>query len=146
MQLVPLIAAEAARITEAFASGQKLHETDVEALALLRSAEERGAVLSPGALGAQLRLTSGATTFLVNRLERAALVERTRDQVDQRKVWLGFTNGGRQLADRLVSPIDRLSAGVMDQFSQEELKVAQRFLLATTDAMAAYRATLICQS
>lgn len=145
MHLVPLVAVEANRITAAYASHRKLHATDVEALAILRSAKQRGISVLAGELGVQLGLTSGAATFVVNRLERAGLVERKRGPLDHRKVLLNLSDAGVSVANELVGPIERLSTGVMDQYSQEELELVQRFLSATTGAMAAYRATLVKQ-
>ena len=142
LRLVPLVAAEGTKIMEAFADQQRLHHTDVEALTLLMVADAQETLLSAGALRGELGLTSGATTFVVNRLERAGLVKRVRDHNDQRKVFLHLSDAGRALADRFFSPVLRSSNAVMDQFTPAELKVAQRFLAATTAAMVVYRISL----
>lgn len=142
MRLVPLVALEGRRIVEALAERQKLHQTDVEALSHVMLAEVQGAPLTAGALGGELGLTSGATTFLMTRLERAGLVERLRDTHDQRRILLRLTANGRDLADAIYPPILHLSDAVMDAFTPAELDTVRRFLAATTAAMAAYRSSL----
>ena len=142
MRLVPLLALEGRRIVEAFAERQGLHQTDVEALSRVMLAEAQGAPLTAGALGSELGLTSGATTFLMNRLERAGVVGRARDASDGRKVHLRLSAAGRDLAEAIYPPILRLSDAVMDKFTPLELATIQRFLAATTAAMATYRASL----
>lgn len=142
MRLVPLVALEGRRIVEAFAERQGLHQTDVEALSRVMLAEVGGVLLTAGALGRELGLTSGATTFLMNRLERAGLVERARDANDQRKVFLRLSAAGRDLAEMTYPPILRLSDGVMDGFTPAELATVRRFLAAAAAAMATYRASL----
>ena len=142
MRLVPLVMVEGTMVQEALANRQKLHPTDVAALSLLMNAEAQGKALTTGELGAELRITSGATTFLVDRLERAGLVQRVRDQNDQRKIFLHFSDAGRTLADASYSPVLRMSNAVMDQFTAADLETVRRFLAATTTAMAAHRKSL----
>ena len=142
MRLVALVGIEGRRITEAIAERQKLHQTDVEALSRIMLAEIQGVPLTAGALGSELSLSSGAVTFLMNRLKRAGLVERTRDTNDQRKVYLRLSATGRDLAEATYPPILHLSDAVMDEFTPAELATVQRFLLAAATAMATYRASL----
>lgn len=142
MRLMPLVALEGRRIVEAFAERQKLHQTDIEALSHVMLAEAHGRPLTAGALGGELGLTSGATTFLMNRLEGAGFVERTRDANDQRKVHLRLSAAGRDLAETIYPPILRLSDAVMDEFTPAELATVRHFLAAATTAMASYRASL----
>ena len=142
LRLVPQIAVEGRRIVEAFAERQGLHQTDVEALSRVMLAEEQRTPLTAGALGSELGLTSGATTFLMNRLERAGLIERARDTNDQRKTLLRLSKAGRDLADTVYPPIRHLSQTVMNQFTPAELMIVHRFLAATTNAMATHRRTL----
>lgn len=54
-------------------------------------------------LAEQLLLTHHATVQLVNRLARAALVERTPSPTDRRSVLLKLTADGRELVDALAS-------------------------------------------
>lgn len=146
MRLVPLVALEGRRIVDTFADRKKLHGTDVEALSHIMLAEAQGVSLTAGVLGAELGLTSGAITFLMNRLERAGLVERTRGANDQRKVHLALSTAGRDLARAIYPPILRLSDAVMDRFTPAELATVRRFIAATAAAMATYRTSLLSAS
>ncbi len=62
-----------------FASWLGLHSTDATALMEITAAEEKGTPLSPARLGERISLTSGATTALLNRLEKAGHIVRTRE-------------------------------------------------------------------
>ena len=142
MRLIPLVAIEGRRTVAAFAEQRSLHETDVEALSRVIVADALSAPLTAGALGAELGLTSGAITFVINRLERAGLVKRTRDADDQRKVCVRLSAAGRELAEAVYPPVHRLSETVMDAFTPAELATVRRFLTAATAAMASYRTSL----
>jgi DNA-binding MarR family transcriptional regulator len=142
MRLVPEVAVEGRRIVTAFAERHGLHETDVEALSHVMLAEAQALPLTAGALGQALKLTSGATTFVMNRLCRAGLVERVRGDGDQRKVHLRLSAEGRAMAAATYPPIVALSGAVMDAFTPAELETVRRFLAATTQAMASYRSSI----
>lgn len=139
LRLVPLVAWEGGKISEAFASRHDLHRTDADALSLLMAADADGTSMTTGALGAELGLTSGATTFAVNRLERAGLVQRNRDTDDQRRVFLSLSAAGRDLAMRFYSPVREWSEQVLAKFDQAELETVRRFLGETLSAMASCR-------
>lgn len=80
-----------------FASRLGLYSTDSEALLEIVYAEEHGAPLSPARLATHIGLSSGATTSLLNRLEEAGHVVRSRESSDRRVVTL---RSGRQVHDR----------------------------------------------
>ena len=141
MRSIPVVASEGRKINDAFARQHNLHATDVEALGYIMLCEVQARPLSAGSLGTELGLTSGATTFLMKRLERAGLLERARDSKDQRRVSIHMTKAGRALAQTIYQPIGEMSTAVMDNFSAEELETVRRFLAATTAAMASYSAS-----
>ena len=142
VRLVQLLVAEGTEITAVFAARHALHHTDVEALTRVMAAQDRGSLMSAGALGEQLGLTSGAITAVVDRLERAGHVDRVRDGADRRKVLVRATRRGRALAEELVVPLQRRNDAAMDRFTPAELEVARRFLAVTGEAMTAYRRSL----
>lgn len=80
-----------------FARWLGLYSTDSEALLEIVYAEERGCPLSPARLAERIGLTSGATTSLLNRLEEAGHVVRSRESTDRRVVTL---RSGRHVHDR----------------------------------------------
>lgn len=137
MRLVPQVAREGRMIVEAIAEQQDLHHTDVEALSRIMLGEVQGSPLTAGDLGQALGLTSGATTFVMTRLE--GLVRRERDAQDQRKVRLHLSTAGHDLAQAIYPPVLELSDAVMDTFCPADLEVVRRFLAATATAMATYR-------
>lgn len=53
-----------------------------------------------GDLGRRLGLDSGTLTPLFKRMEKAGLVERTRDPADERRVMIGLTDAGREMKTR----------------------------------------------
>lgn len=142
VRLTQLLVVEGTKVMGAFATRHGLHHTDVEALTRVMVAQERGEPLTAGALAADLGLTSGAITFLVDRLERAGHVTRVRDAADRRKVLLHHTPGGRALADEFFTPAGQHSHAAMDRFTPEELEVARRYLEAAGAGMSAHRQSL----
>ena len=134
--------AESMRFTEALAEEHQLHRTDMEALGVLGIADAQKRPITAGMLGSELRLSSGATTFVLDRLQRAGLVERVRNESDKREILLQFSDSGRQLIEHLIGPVLSRSHAVMDRFSSRELAMVGRFLEATTEAMAALRDSL----
>ena len=88
-----------------FASWLGLHSTDATALMEITAAEEKGTPLSPARLGERISLTSGATTALLNRLEKAGHIVRTRENADRRVVTLHSSAHVQDLADEFFGPL-----------------------------------------
>ncbi|WP_194542687.1 MarR family transcriptional regulator [Paenibacillus sp. JZ16] len=77
-----------AELSHRFATSLNLHSTDAIALIEIFYAEDIGSPLSPARLSERISLSSGATTALLNRLERAGHIYRTREATDRRMVTL----------------------------------------------------------
>ena len=108
------------------AAASGLHPTDTRALELLDAAAERD--LTVGALGAQLGLSSPAVTALVDRLERADLVQRVRDAGDRRRVLVRLTDTARRYRAESLRPVgERLQRAAAD-LDPAELATVSRFL------------------
>lgn len=122
------------RISSTFAGRQGLHHTDLAALIHIMDAEARSTPLTPGQLQTVLGLSSGATTSVVDRLERQGHARRDRDTVDRRRIHLHFSESARSVAQEFFGPLGQLSGQVMDQFSDAELEVVQRFLTGMVQA------------
>lgn len=142
VRLVQLLVLEGSKVVEGFAAAHGLHHTDVEALSRLMIAQDRGAPMTAGALARELGLTSGAITFVVDRLQRAGHVIRVRDDLDRRKVLLHYSPSGRALASEFFAPRGRHIDAVMEQFTTEELETVRRYLIATGSALTAHRMTM----
>lgn len=133
---------ESERLAHEFAGRHDLHSTDFQALVHVMDAEGRGRPLSPGELGQALSLSSGATTAVVDRLERAGHVRRDRDPADRRKVRLRWAEHGMAVAQDFFGGLLPLRRDVMGAMSDDDLDVVRRFLAAMSDGLAAYRRRL----
>ena len=109
--------AELARLT---ARRMSMHTTDLNALVEVLRAERMGDPLSPARLAEHVRLTSGATNALINRLENAGWVTRSREHSDRRQVTLRGTVTARSRADAVNARPAQL---LQDAFSQLEPQV-----------------------
>jgi len=132
-------AAEAGRLTQVFAERQAMHTTDLYALLAVLRADTDGEPLTPGRLGDHLGLSSGATTALVDRLERAGHVRRSRDDRDRRRVTLHDGEAARPVAGAFFGPLDGRMERVLAGYSDAELAAARRFLADMTAMIREYR-------
>lgn len=113
-----------------FGARHALGGTDVRALVALLDLGRADAPATPGALAAELQLSSAACTALVDRLTAAGLVERGADPGDRRRVRLLVTAHARDLGERFfadfLGPIRAAAAAL----SPAEAQVVGRFLAA----------------
>lgn len=130
---------ESDRFVEVFSTAHGLHRSDMNALAYVSAADEAGMPLSPGQLGAELGLSSPATTALIDRLERVGHVTRERHPTDRRKVALRTRDQGVRLAVEFFAPLGQALHGVMGSFDEEQLRTVLRFLEQATAAVQAAR-------
>lgn len=140
--LVHRLTVESQRLAHTFADRHQLHATDFEALIHVMDAEGRGTPLTPGDLAAALGLSSGATTAVVDRLERHKLVRRDRDDADRRKMHLRFAQRAVALSLEFFGGLREPSDALMARFSDAELDTVRRFLSQMSDLLAAHRATV----
>lgn len=142
IRLTQQLVAAADKVSDAFVAVHRMHPTDMNALIYVLLAHQHGELVTPGSLGEELGLTSGAVTAVVDRLERSGSLRRVRDEQDRRRVLLENSPKGLRLADQYFSPIRSRSSEVLDQFTVGELEVISRYLAATTSAMTAHRELL----
>ena len=128
VDLLRLYSIEAQHVAHSFAAQEGLHFTDLQALIAVMHAERRGDPLTPGRLGENLGLSSGATTAVIDRLERAGHLRRTRESADRRVVHLRYGEPGMELAAAFFRPLGVRSHAVMDEFTADELETVRRFL------------------
>lgn len=67
---------------------------------------------SVGDLGQKLHLDSGTLTPLLKRMEAAGLIERLRDEADERRVLISLTPDGAALRSRAAHVPERLASGL----------------------------------
>ena len=127
-------------VAHAFAQRHGLHPTDMAALIAVMEAEAGGAPLTAGGLAARLRLSSAATTAVVDRLERAGHLTRDRSHADRRRVELRYSPPAMALAREFFGPLGARTDRLMAEFDDAELAVVLRFVDGMTDAVEAHRA------
>ena len=101
---------------QASAEAAGLHTTDWHALSVLGLAGR----LTAGELAERTGLTTGATTRLIDRLERAGHVRLVVDPSDRRRVHVEPVPGSLDL-DHTVGPARRLVGEVFAGFDQQQL-------------------------
>jgi DNA-binding MarR family transcriptional regulator len=128
---------DAARLGHAFAALHQLQPADLQALVAVMSAEGAGRPLTPGLLRQHLGLSSGGTSYVIDRLEKAGHVRRARDDPqDNRVVHLRYTDSGMATGMAFFGPLGARTQAVIDRFSPDEQDIVRRFL---DDAVASVR-------
>lgn len=115
-----------------FAARESLHATDVQALSALAMA---GGHLGAGELARSLELSSGATTRLIDRLERVGHVERSTDPHDRRRRVVAITPSAQSTAGEFFGSLAVTLERVLAPYSPEEREVLRRFLAEVVAAM-----------
>lgn len=100
----------------ASAEAAGLHATEWYALSLI---DFHGA-LSPGELAARTGLTTGATTRLIDRLEKAGFARRQADPDDRRRVIVEPVPDSLQRIEDVVGPARRHIAEVLAHYDDEQ--------------------------
>ncbi len=124
-------------LTQEFALSLGLRATDANAVVEIMYAEDLGVPLTPARLSERIGLTSGATAQLLNRLEDAGHITRTREETDRRKVTL-------RTSPSIVRPAVAFFATLGDHLDElvrrhdaAELDLVSTFLDELTHTMAA---------
>jgi DNA-binding MarR family transcriptional regulator len=114
--------------TGRFATWLGLHSTDAAALVEILYAEDQGTPLSPSRLGERLSLTSGATTNLLNRLDRLGHIVRTREHTDRRIVTLRSSKQIEGPAREFFGPFSEKLEALVARYPPEQLEQFEDFL------------------
>ena len=89
--------------------------------------------MTAGELAAAASLSPGAVTSLLDRLEEAGMVTRSRDAGDRRRVVVELTDHARTLAWDAYGPMADYGRPYLDQLSDEELARLVGFLEVATE-------------
>ena len=119
---------QASAVSAAITEASGLHTTDVAALRALDAAAEEPITVSR--LGADLGLSSGDVTALVDRLERHGMVRRARDHADRRRVHVSLTPKAEDLGAELLQPIAARIGQAVAALDPAELAAVERYLAA----------------
>jgi DNA-binding MarR family transcriptional regulator len=114
----------ASAFDERVASKFKLSRADMRWLELLG----REGPMTAGQLAEESRLTTGAVTFLLDRLENAGLVRRRRDTEDRRRVFVELTPTATRRLQREQQPIQQGMRQLAQEFKAEELAIVRDFM------------------
>src|SRR5580698_4806382 len=124
---------EVTRLTLVFSDQMALQlgvsTTDLECLNLVATSRD----VTAGALATKTGLTTGAITGAIDRLERAGLVERRRDDADRRKVIVAEKSATWR-AHPSSALMRRTVADVLGRYDDEELAFLERALSDLCDA------------
>lgn len=125
------LATAVARVADAdrrfrLAAAEKLGvgATDFDALVLLDTAGP----LAAGRIAEAMGITTGAVTGLIDRLERAGSVQRTRHEADRRQVLIELTPARRDELDAHWNDRDRFVAEAIGELDDAGLEEAARLL------------------
>ena len=83
--------------------------------------------VTAGRLAEVTGLTSGAITGVVDRLEKAGLVRRERDEVDRRKVFIVVVSENAAKIGRFYVPMQQAMHKLWSTYSDAELQLLLRF-------------------
>ena len=126
------------RYVDAVSDRTELHRTDLNALAVMAAAEREGQTVTPSSLRHALNLSSPATTALVDRLDRAGHVTRSRSNSDRRQVHLEMTDTARSTGASMFLPLAQAISPLIARLSPAELQTVTTFMrqaiLATEEA------------
>ncbi|SFR27625.1 DNA-binding transcriptional regulator, MarR family [Lentzea waywayandensis] len=123
-----------AELNQHLAAWMRLPGADANALGQIIWAAETDTPLSPAQLSRQIGMTTGATTILLNRLEAAGHVHRTRESTDRRRVTLRPTPDARERARQFLGLAGTEIANVLHTTPPAELRTVATFLARMTAA------------
>lgn len=89
---------------------------------------DRLGTVSAGRLAQESRLTTGAVTAVLDRLESAGYVRRVDDPNDRRRVLVEITEEARRLAHEAYGPIAEAGNELARRFTREQLEGILAFL------------------
>ncbi|WIB78698.1 MarR family transcriptional regulator [Curtobacterium sp. MCPF17_002] len=126
-----------AELNQHMASWMDLPTTDAQALGQVLWAASDGDPLSPARLGQRIGMTSGSVTVLVNRLEAAGLLERSREHTDRRRVTLRPTAAAQERARAFTETSVTEMAAALHETAPSDLASSTVFLRRMVEAATA---------
>jgi DNA-binding MarR family transcriptional regulator len=109
-------------LDEAAADYLGINRTDARALDVIDQHRQ----ITAGELARELRMSTGAVTTVVDRLEHAGLARRIPDADDRRRVLIETTPVVTETAKRIYGDYDDV-LGLYDDYSDEDLELILRF-------------------
>jgi DNA-binding MarR family transcriptional regulator len=132
MDLLRELAANFDALNNAASPRVGLNRTDLRALDIISRQES----LTAGQLAARLKLTTGAITGVLDRLERAGHAIRTHDQEDRRRVVVQPTEEAKGESYLVFLDLSQRLDTLLGEYSEEERRVIDQFLERVSRAVA----------
>ena len=129
LDLLRELAASLDALTNAASPHAGLNRTDMRALDIINM--QQG--LTAGQLAARLKLTTGAITGVLDRLERAGHARRTHDQEDRRRVVVQPTAEARRFGSVVFRQLGNELDQLLGQHSEKERDLIDDFLRSVAD-------------
>jgi len=104
----------------------------VNALAII---EGEGGPLPAGEISARLIVTTGTMTSLLDTLERKALIVRSPDPNDRRRVLVDITPAAQELLDELLPQVQQVCRIIMSGLSTKQIEQMRATLALVRDAI-----------
>lgn len=140
-ETVRRVGAQSVLISDLVAARVGLNSTDLECLDLLYLAGG----LTAGRLAEHTGLTTGATTAVIDRLERAGFVRRRRDRNDRRRVLVEVVAESARRILPFYQPLAASMKRINERYTDRELAIVVDFLSRAFDAGAEHVAWLQTQ-
>lgn len=138
IRALQLFTVEADVFVDVFARAHGLGRSDLNAIMWVSAGTRSGRPITAGELAVKLGLGPPATTALVDRLENAGHVRRTRDTRDRRKITIVMQPTALELAMAFFQPLGQRMTGAVADLPAEELRraaaVVRRLITAVTEA------------
>ncbi len=141
VRLLRQLIVESDHFMSLFGEARGMHRTDLNALALIMDARDEP--MSPGRLAEAMHLSASATTSVLDRLEAAGHVERTRSTRDRRKVELRVPAESLDLGRRFFTPLAGAFGRAWAGFGDGERETVARFLAASIEATVSVRGDFV---
>jgi MarR family transcriptional regulator, 2-MHQ and catechol-resistance regulon repressor len=103
------------------ASVARRHGLSHAALNALAIIEGNGTPIPAGAVGAQMHITTGTMTSVLDTLERNGYIERLSDPEDRRRVLVDVTPSAQAILNQLLPEVVQATTAALAGFSAKEL-------------------------
>jgi DNA-binding MarR family transcriptional regulator len=132
VDLLRELAASLDALTNAASPHAGLNRTDMRALDIINM--QQG--LTAGQLASRLKLTTGAITGVLDRLERAGHARRTHDQEDRRRVVVQPTAEARRFGSVVFRQLGDELDQLLNEYSEHDRDLVETFLRSVTTLVA----------
>jgi DNA-binding MarR family transcriptional regulator len=119
---------------QAMSDSYGINRTDARCIDLIDQTDG----MTAGELARAAGLTTGAVTAVIDRLERAGLARRVRDEDDRRRVRIETTPKVWEMVEPLMGPYLRDARAILDDYSDEEIARFATFLRRVVEVQASH--------